>query len=153
MNLASSLNSLESFSAKVGGWCQSPLLFLIRLWWGWSFIQTGWGKLSHLDRVTQFFASLGLPLPQANAVFVGCTECVGGALLLLGLFARFVSPVLIGLLFVAYWTADREALFSIITHTDKFTAADPFLFLYAALIVFAFGPGKISLDALMRKKP
>ncbi|HWA88055.1 MAG TPA: DoxX family protein [Opitutus sp.] len=152
MNLASSLNSLETLLAKLGGWLQSPLLFLIRLWWGWSFIQTGWGKLTHLDRVTNFFASLGLPAPHANAILIGSTECVGGTLLLLGLFARFVSPVLIVMLLVAYWTADREALFSIISHPDKFTAADPFLFLYAALIVFAFGPGRLSLDALVRKK-
>ena len=152
MNLAASLGSLESFLAKLGGWLQTPLLFLIRLWWGWSFILTGWGKLTHLDRVTKFFASLGLPLPHANAAMIGSIECVGGALLLLGLFSRFITPVLIVMLLVAYWTADREALFSIFTNTDKFTAADPFLFLYAALIVFAFGPGKISLDALLRKK-
>jgi putative oxidoreductase len=152
MNLASSLNSLETFLAKVGGWLQSPLLLFVRVWWGWSFMQTGWGKLTHLDGVTKFFASLGLPLPHANAILIGSTECVGGALLLLGLFSRFISPVLIVMLLVAYWTADREALVSFLSHSDKFTSADPFLFLYASLIVFAFGPGKLSLDAWMRKK-
>ena len=153
MNITAPLNSLESFLTRIGGWVQSPLLFLIRLWWGWSLMLTGWGKLTHLDRVTHFFASLGLPAPGANAVVVGCTECIGGTLLLLGLFARFASPVLIVLLLGAYWTADRDKLFAIFTDTDKFTSADPFLFLYAALIVFAFGPGRLSLDALLRKKP
>ena len=36
---------------------QSPLLLVIRLYWGISFAQTGWGKLTHLDRTASFFAS------------------------------------------------------------------------------------------------
>ena len=106
----------------------------------------------NLERTTKFFASLNLPFPKANAILAAATECGGGVLLLLGLFTRFVSPVLMFLLLVAYYTADREALFSIVSDTDKFTGAAPFLFLFATLIVFAFGPGKISLDALVRKK-
>ena len=50
---------------------------------------------------------------------------------------------------VAYLTAEREALNSFFSDPDKFTGATPFLFLFAALIVFAFGPGKIALDALV----
>jgi len=37
---------------------QNPLLLAIRLYWGWQFAQDGWGKLTHLDRVTQFFAHI-----------------------------------------------------------------------------------------------
>lgn len=152
MNLAPAFNSLEVFLTKLGGWLQSPLLLVIRLYWGWSFMQTGWGKLMNLDRTTSFFASLGLPAPKLNAIAAACTESVGGTLLALGLFTRFASPALIVVMSVAYVAADREALFSIFSDTDKFTAADPFLFLFAALIVFVFGPGKFSLDALVRKK-
>ena len=46
---------------------QSPLLLAIRLYWGWQFAQDGWGKLTHLDRVTQFFTSLNLPAPGTTA--------------------------------------------------------------------------------------
>ena len=35
---------------------QSLLLLAIRLYWGWQFAQDGWGKLTHLARVTEFFA-------------------------------------------------------------------------------------------------
>lgn len=152
MKLLPLVNSLETGLARVGGWFQSPLLLLIRLWWGWSFAQTGWGKLMHLERTTNFFASLGLPAPQLNAAAAGTTELVGGALLLLGWYARFASPALIVVMAVAYATADREALAAVIGDTDKFTSAAPFLFLYAALIVFAFGPGRWSLDAFLRKR-
>jgi len=152
MNLGSACNSLESFLTKLGTWLQSPFLLLVRAYWGWSFMQTGWGKLNNLERTTKFFASLNLPAPKVNAILASSTECVGGTLLLLGLFTRFVSPVLMFLLLVAYYTADREALFSIVRDTDKFTGATPFLFLFAVVIVFVFGPGKLSLDALIRKK-
>ncbi|MEJ1972798.1 MAG: DoxX family protein [Lacunisphaera sp.] len=124
---------------------------MIRLYWGWSFVQTGWGKLTNLDRTAGFFASLHLPLPKLNAILAGTTETVGGALLALGLFARPASVPLIFCMLVAYYTADREALFALASDGDKFTGATPFLFLFACLIVLAFGPGKLSLDALRGK--
>jgi putative oxidoreductase len=49
---------------------------------------------------------------------------------------------------MAYVTADKEALHSIFTDPDKFTAAAPYVFLIASLIVFVFGPGLFSVDAL-----
>ncbi len=53
---------------------------------------------------------------------------------------------------VAYATAHRKELGSIFTDTDPFTEAPPFLFLLASVIVFAFGPGELSVDALLGKK-
>jgi putative oxidoreductase len=152
MKISSAANSLESASASVGQFLQAPLLLVIRLYWGWSFAQTGWGKLMNLERTTKFFASLDLPAPKLNAIAAGSTELIGGVLLALGLFTRFASPALMVVMIVAYITADREALIAIFSDGDKFTSAAPFLFLFAALIVFAFGPGKLSLDALVRKK-
>ncbi len=130
---------------------QSPLLLVIRLYWGWQFAQTGWGKLMNLDRTSGYFESLNIPMPKINAIMAGATECGGGALLALGLFARPASVPLIFTMLVAYYTADRDALFAITNDGDKFTGATPFLFLFASLIVLAFGPGKLSLDALLGK--
>jgi putative oxidoreductase len=152
MKLLSLLNSLETILVKIGTALQSPLLLLIRLYWGWSFAQTGWGKLMNLERTTNFFGSLGLPAPKLNAIVAGSTECIGGVLLLLGLFSRFASPALIFTMLVAYATSEREALGVITSDPDKFTEAAPFLFLFAAVVVFVFGPGKWSVDALLRKK-
>lgn len=130
---------------------QSPLLLAIRLYWGWQFAQTGWGKLMNLDRTAGFFASLDIPLPKVNAVLAGGTECLGGVLLALGLFARPAAVPLIFTMLVAYGTADRDALNVIGSDPDKFVTAAPFLFLLASLIVLVFGPGKLSLDALLGK--
>ncbi len=136
---------------RVADFLQSPLLLALRLYWGWQFAQTGWGKLTHLERTAGYFESLNIPMPKVNAIMAGGTECVGGALLALGLFARPASVPLIFTMLVAYWTADREALNGIISEPDKFVTAAPFLFLLASLIVLVFGPGKLSLDALLGK--
>ena len=53
---------------------QSPFLLLIRVYWGWQFAQTGWGKLHNLPHVIEFFTSLGLPAPGPTAVFVSVFE-------------------------------------------------------------------------------
>ncbi len=145
------LRSLLAKLDAVANFLQSPLLLAVRLYWGWQFAQTGWGKLTHLDRTAGYFESLNIPLPKVNAIMAGGTECVGGALLALGLFARPASVPLIFTMLVAYWTADREALNAITSEPDKFVTASPFLFLLASLIVLTFGPGKLSLDALLGK--
>jgi len=136
----------------VVSYLQSPLLFLIRFYWGLSFAQTGWGKLAHLEKTTAYFTDLGLPLPKLNALAAGATECGCGVLLLAGLFSRVAAVPLIGVMFVAYYAADRDALKAIFSDTDKFVTATPFLFLYAALLVLAFGPGQFSLDQVFAKR-
>jgi putative oxidoreductase len=128
---------------------QCPLLVFIRLYWGVQFAQTGWGKLHHLDRVTAFFTSLGLPAPGPTALFVALVEFAGGILFALGLGSRAVSLVLFVNMTVAYWTADREAFTSIFSAPEKFYAADPYTFWFAALLILILGPGLISLDTLV----
>lgn len=141
----------DKFDA-IASWLQSPLLLIIRLYWGWSFAQTGWGKLHHLEKTVSYFESLQIPMPKLNAIAAGMTECGGGILLALGLFARPISVPLIFTMIVAYITADNEALHAITSDPDKFVSAAPFQFLLAAVLVLAFGPGKLSLDALLFRK-
>jgi putative oxidoreductase len=145
------IRSLLAKLDTIGAYLQSPLLLVIRLYWGWQFAQSGLGKLRNLDRTTGFFESIDIPLPKVNAIVAGGTECLGGVLLALGLFARPASVPLIFTMLVAYWTAHREELNAIGTNPDQFVTAAPFLFLLVSLIVLAFGPGKLSLDALLRK--
>jgi putative oxidoreductase len=128
---------------------QSPLLLLIRLYWGWQFTQTGWGKVQDLGKVTDFFTSLGIPAPALNAYFVSGLELVGGVLLAIGLGSRFISLLFVGDMLVAYVSADREALMSVLSDPGKFYNAAPFTFLLASALVLAFGPGRFSLDALL----
>lgn len=131
---------------------QSLLLLVIRLYWGWEFFLTGKGKLMDLAKPTEFFESLGIPFPHFQAMLAGTTECVGGLLLLAGLCSRLISIPLTILLTVAYLTADLDKVKMIFSDPDKFLAAGEFLFLFAVVLVFAFGPGKFSIDWLIKRK-
>ena len=136
---------------QVSSSLQSPFLLAVRLYWGWQFLQTGWGKLTDIGKVVGFFTNLGIPAPTLNAYFVSALEFGGGALLILGLGSRLIAlPLLIDML-VAYITADREALFSIFSNPDKFTAAAPYTFLIASLLILIYGPGMISMDRFLAR--
>jgi len=130
-------------------WVQPVFLLIIRLYWGWQFFQSGMGKLGDIPKVTGFFQSLGIPFPMANAYMAGCTECFGGLFLLAGLCSRFATIPLIITMIVAYITASPDAVRHIFSKPDDFVTADPFLFMLAAIIVFLFGPGPLSLDGLI----
>lgn len=145
---------LRHLYQRVFGWAdylQSPFLLLVRVYWGWQLVESGWGKLHNLEKVTEFFTSLGLPMPAQTAVFISCVEFFGGIFLALGLLSRLTALVLTINLITAYITADREALFSIFSDPDKFYAAAPYTFLVASLIVLIFGAGKFSLDELLNR--
>jgi putative oxidoreductase len=131
---------------------QSPLLLAVRLYWGWQLTTNGWGKLHRLSGVTEFFASLNIPFPAANAHFVATLEFVGGILLIFGLGTRLIGLLLAIDMTVAYWTADHEALTAIFSDPGKFYVADPYTFLFASVMVLTFGAGLVSLDALLKRR-
>ncbi|HEY3990080.1 MAG TPA: DoxX family protein [Acidobacteriaceae bacterium] len=131
---------------------QSPFLLLVRLYWGWQFAQSGWGRLHHLPQATQFFSSLHIPFPGANVVFISSLEFVGGILLILGLASRLISLLLACDMMGAYLLSDQEALHSILSDPGKFYNADPYTFLFASLLILIFGPGRFALDWLLRRK-
>jgi len=130
----------------------SPLLLLIRLYWGWQFAIDGWGKLHHLDRVGQFFATLNLPMPAHTALFVALLEFVGGITLAIGLFTRLTALVLFINMTVAFWAAEKDAFLGVLSNPDKFQAADAYNYWFAALLILALGPGLFAIDALFRRR-
>jgi putative oxidoreductase len=131
---------------------QSPFLLIVRLYWGWQFMQTGWGKLGGLGKVTNYFTSLGIPAPALNAYFISALEFAGGILLAVGLGSRLIAFLLAADMAVAYYLGDHDALLAFFSDPDKFYAAAPFPFLMASLIVLIFGPGKLALDTLLAKR-
>jgi len=132
---------------------RSPLLLLIRLYWGVQFIQAGWGKLHNLQHVTQFFSSLHIPAAGLSALFIALLEFVGGIFLLVGLFSRLTALLLALDMVVAFALVDRDALSTVFTSDpSKFFAASPFTFLCATVVVAVFGTGKFSVDYLLAGK-
>ena len=151
-SLLAKMTKAHALLAKCAGMLQSPLLLVMRLWWGWSFFQAGKGKLMDHAGTADFFQTLGIPLPGLNAWVASSVECVGGLFLLAGFASRLISIPLSITMIVAYLTADNEALKSIFSDTDKFTSAAPFLFLLTSVLVLAFGPGAFSVDRLLARK-
>ena len=144
------MNQLTALYARwiaVLEWLQAPFLLAVRLYWGGNFVVTGWGKVTNLPKITDYFSSLGIPFPHANACAAATVETLGGFLLLIGLGSRLVTLPLLFVLGVAYATTEMPALHALLTDPDQFTAATPFLFAVACLIVLLFGPGPLSIDA------
>jgi putative oxidoreductase len=146
------LLSLYRRAAPAFSSLQSLMLLAVRLYWGFQFAQTGWGKLHNLVKITGFFASLNIPFPGFSAPFVSTLEFVGGILLMLGLFSRPIALLLACNMSVAYWTADREALSAIFSDPGKFYVADPYTFLFASVMVLIFGSGLFAVETLIAKR-
>jgi putative oxidoreductase len=155
---------MQSIGGLIGSAClrtrtvlnqlQSPLLLAIRLYWGWQFAQDGWGKLTHLDRVTQFFASLNLPAPHATALAVALVELLGGVLFTFGIASRLVSLLLFVNMTMAYLSVpdDRVNFSHIFSKPDDFYGATPYTYWFAALLILILGPGLYALDTLIGRR-
>ncbi|HEX3685628.1 MAG TPA: DoxX family protein [Bryobacteraceae bacterium] len=130
---------------------QSVFLLAVRLYWGWQFAQTGWGKLQHIPKVTAFFISLGIPTPAFSAMAISWLEFVGGIALALGFGSRLWGLFLAGDMFVAYLTAGRQNLLAIFSDPGKFYGDDAYTFFFASMLILIFGPGKFAVDLVLRR--
>ena len=135
-----------------GDLLQSPFLLVLRVYFFWQLFMTGQGHLAHIGKVADFFVSLGIPFPVLNAYLSSSVECFGSLLLIIGLASRLTAIPVAVTMAVAYLTADLEAVTSIFSDPDKFVKADPFPYFICALIVLVFGPGRFSVDALIKWK-
>lgn len=149
--LFESLRQLYKFAARLLANLQSPFLLAVRLYWGWQLSENGWAKLHNLPRVTGYFASLGLPAPGPTAAFVSTVEFVGGILLGLGLLTLPTCIAIAIDMLTAYVVADREAFLSFFSDFTKFYNGAEYEFLFAAVLILIFGPGKISIDHYISK--
>lgn len=141
LTLLHTLGSLASAFAWL-----PPLLARITL--GFVFLTSGWGKLQHLDKVTAFFESIGIPAASVQAPFVAGLEFVGGILLLAGLATRLISLPLIGVMVVAVITARKEEL----TGFSALTGFNEFLYILLFVYLVVHGAGLFSLDAWVGRK-
>lgn len=146
------IEKLYSLLIRVADSLRSPLLLAIRLYWGYQFMQTGWGKLHDLDKVIGYFTQLGIPAPALNAYFVSGLEFVGGIMLMVGVASRPIALMCVIDMIVAFLTADRDNLKLIFADPDKFQQAAPYPFLFAWLIILIFGPGLFSVDAMLSRR-
>ena len=121
---------------------------LVRLFVGYFFFETGWGKLHNLDAFTVRFMQWGIPHPAFNAALSAYTECIGGALTMAGLGVRFVSiPMMINMT-VAIITVKMKNVAGL----NDFVELDEPLYALAYLWLMISGAGYVSVDYLIRSR-
>jgi putative oxidoreductase len=122
-----------------------PLLARVSV--GLVFVSTGWGKLQNLDRVVEFFRSIGIPAPEYQAPFVAATELCCGLLLVLGAATRFAAVPLVVTMIVAIRAALWEELEGVV---DLF-GREEYLFIVLLAWLAVAGAGAVSLDAIFAR--
>ncbi len=119
-----------------------------RILLGLLFVISGAGKVFGFDGAVGYIGAKGLPLPQVVAVLTICVELGGGLALILGYRARWAALVLAvftllaALIFHDFWAAAAAQARSQQIHFLKNLAIAG-----GMLVLFAFGPGRLSLDA------
>ena len=121
---------------------------LLRLVFGWFWLETGWAKLHNLDFFSQRFVEWGIPFPMFSATLSGATDLVGGALLILGLGTRFVAiPMIVNML-----VALAVVVLPTISTFNEFVELDEVLYVAVLFWLLMAGPGKASLDHLLARR-
>ena len=120
---------------------------LLRLVFGWFWLETGWAKLHNLEFFSQRFVEWGIPLPQLSATASGAVDLIGGALLILGLGTRLIAiPMIVNML-----VALAVVVLPTISTFNEFVELDEVLYVCVLFWLLMAGPGKASLDRLVAR--
>ena len=147
------IDRIYGFFVKIGSNIQSFFILYLRITWGHQLFLIGVDKLRNIDALVQLFTKLHIPAPLFHAYEVGILEAVGGILLFIGFASRMITIPLIILMLTALSTAHAENLanFRFVTNPQTLVIQQPYPFLITALVVFVFGPGRISIDAWIKR--
>lgn len=122
-------------------------LTIARIATGLLFLVHGWEKffMVGIPGVSAYFGKLSIPLPGLMAPFIATLEVVGGALLIIGLFTRWVGLLFaIEMVVTAFWVQipmrgwDASDLDRVLLGTS--------------LLLFISGPGCAAVDGVWRKE-
>ena len=133
--------------ARVGSLLEWLPPLVARVAVGWTYMQTGWGKLHDLGPVIDFFRELGIPAPELQAPFVASVELVCGTLFFAGLFSRIAALPLIGTMVVAIATA----LWKDVDSAGALFGLSEFLYIVIFAWIATSGPGPVALDPFVEK--
>ena len=127
---------------------QSSTVLVGRILLGLIFVLSGFAKISGFDGTAGYIASKGLPLPQLIAALTIAVELGGGLALMAGLYTRQAVvalagfTLLAGVIFHNFWAVPQaEQMAQQINFMKNLAIAG------GMLVVAAFGPGRLSVDA------
>jgi putative oxidoreductase len=121
---------------------------LVRVVFGYFWLETGWAKLHNLAFFSGRFVEWGIPFPQFSAALSAGTEFVGGALMILGLGTRLVMLPMIFNMLVALAVVVLPQIASV----DEFFELDEVLYVAVFVWLLVAGPGRVSLDAWIARR-
>ena len=124
------------------GWCVTA----VRVMMGFVLAFSGFQKLTGgMAGVAGFFGQVGIPLPEVMAPFITALELVGGIMLILGLFTRWL-----GLLYVIEFIV---ASFWVVSPARGLAMGRLALMMLAgALMLVLAGAGKAALDEMLARR-
>ena len=111
------------------------------------FLGAGISKFGGLEGTAGYIASAGLPLPKLLAIATATLEVVAALMLIVGWQARWAAlalaafTLLATVLFHNYWAMPAEQQF-----TQQLMFMKNIAVVGGLLVLFAFGPGALSLD-------
>ncbi|HSX11780.1 MAG TPA: DoxX family protein [Chlamydiales bacterium] len=147
------LDAIYGLIVKVGSNLQSLLLLYLRITWGHQLFMTGIADLKNIDPLIAALRNFSFPAPVFHAHEFAIVETVGGILLFFGLMSRLAAIptflVMLGILTTMHGAPLSDLRF--VTDPLILTIQRPYPFMLTALIVFIFGPGRISIDALIKR--
>ena len=151
MSITASINSANEFADRRAGWLASPLLLAIRFYVPWQFFKSGLVKLQDWDSTLFLFQEeYHVPLlPPAVAAVTGAAgEIMFPVLLAAGLLTRY-SAIGLSAVNVMAVVSYAHVLLS-----EGFEAALGQHYLWGSLLLVlaVFGPGRWSMDELLRKR-
>jgi uncharacterized membrane protein YphA (DoxX/SURF4 family) len=139
-------------------------VILIRLMTGGIFFWEGVLKFVYTNQGVGRFTKIGIPAPEFMAHFVAVLEIVGGLLLLLGLFTRFISvPFIIEMIVailstkIAIYLGTSPLPLPPSPPTVGFWALlheirTDYAMILSSLFLLLVGPGPLSIDALLGRR-
>ncbi len=131
---------------------QNTTVLVGRILLGLLFVLSGFSKIAGFDGTVSYIASKGLPMPTIVAALTVLIELGGGLALVVGFYTRqaaltlAVFTLLAGVIFHNFWAADAASnMMQQINFMKNLSIAG------GMLILAAFGPGSLGLDARRRQ--
>ncbi len=146
-------NKFYNFFVIIGSNLQSLFLLYMRATWGHQLFLLGISDLKNMHELTLHLTKYGFPAASFHAHEFAWIEMIGGVLLFFGFFSRIAALCVIAVTTSILSTVHSGALgdFQFVADPLILLLQKPYPFLMLGLLVFIFGPGRLSFDAWIKR--
>lgn len=142
-----------SYTDDIAATWSDFILLVGRVFLGWLFLASGYGKLSSIPGTTAYFTSLGMSPPELWAWFAGIVEVILGVALILGIATRYAALASFVWVLVATAIAHRYWTYPAAQQAGQYNNwLKNITIMGGMLYAFVTGAGRYSLDAVLAKR-